>query len=182
MTLQEVIPKVLSLLSTVLCNDILHKLLPLLREYFVFQVRLMLGVDIGVLDAVEAEFLYVADVQVPCDECHQVVHGDALIAEETGVVAGYRGLQTLVKHEAHGMAPEVDRVAQEEVADRADLNADASLFHFLLKRGVQEELEAVPQTLRPQEDRVEEVLVETVMRLPAVEEAGEGFGIAGLPV
>ena len=51
MTLQEVTPKVLSLLSTVLCNDILHKLFPLLREYFVFQVRLMLGVDIGVLDA-----------------------------------------------------------------------------------------------------------------------------------
>ena len=131
---------------------------------------------------VEAEFLYVADVQVPCDVCHQVVHGDALIAEEPGVIAGYRGLQALVKHEAHGMAPEVNRVAQEEVADRADLDADASSFHFLLQRGVQEELEAVAQPLRAQEDRVEEVLIETVMRLPAVEEAGERFCIARLPI
>jgi hypothetical protein len=132
MTLQEVIPKLLSLLSAVLCNDILHKLLPLLREYFVFQIRLVFGVDVGELDPVEAEFLYVADVQIPRDVRHQVVHGDALITEEPGIVAGYRGLQALVKHEAHGMAPEVDRVAQEEVADRADLDADASSFHFLL--------------------------------------------------
>ena len=47
---------------------------------------------------------------------------------------------------------------------------------------MQEELEPVPQALRAQEDRVEKVLVETVMRLPTVEEAGEGFGIPGLPI
>ena len=41
------------------------------------------------------------------------------------------------------MASEVNRVAQKQVADGANLNADASLFNLLLECGMQEQLEAV---------------------------------------
>ena len=48
-----------------------------------------------------------------------------------------------MKHEAHWMASEVNRVSQKQVADGAHLDADIFLLNLLLKCGVQEQLEAM---------------------------------------
>ena len=97
---------------TELCYDILDEIFPVTCEDLIFQMLLMVIRNIGILDSVERKFFEIANVEIPSDVGHQIVHCHSLITKETGIIARDGGLKAFVEHVPYWVASQVSCVTK----------------------------------------------------------------------
>lgn len=106
---------------------------------------LLIG-DWGVADTVERNFFQVAQVELPGDGGHGVVKRDALIVEEAWIITAYWELQTFEHQVTNRMLFQVECVAEHQIREWANLNANVFLNELIDKVGELENLETVTNT------------------------------------